>query len=355
MIGLSATEGGGRILSQAERMAVERILQKRFVTSYRNLQKDLPFPSRRRLLSITENPVINLQDEKALLPEIYEEKPFFSFLSVKDRLAYVAAEQNRQVNLLVSQRDQLKEALLKNREELLEAGIQPKSGEPPAVQMLNFVPQGANLIFLGETHNILSVQKNIQLFLREYRAKNPQKEVILVSEFFPSGSSLDQQKAIWKEMTPQYGEIYREALAQNMHIEGIEHPLNPMDEEPLLFTVIHPDYLMPVELNYWASLEGVKQRNQHMFKRIQEIRQEHPNAVLIMHMGSYHVTYNTPFSLSTRFPQKEVFVGVFSSKQGPKDLLTRFGGAQFGKIPVLHWQDPYLFRMAGFNARVRAD
>ncbi len=119
----------------------------------------------------------------------------------------------------------------------------------------------------------------------------------------------------------------------------------------------------------WASLEGVRLRNERWEKTLARYREQHPNALFIIYTGANHSLYNRPFTLAN-MPGEQPFVSVlypthyesfapagrFSGKivakpmRGPLEKLVDQLDLQH---PIVKWESADLAQLAGFDVRIK--
>ena len=125
-------------------------------------------------------------------------------------------------------------------------------------------------------------------------------------------------------------------------------------------------------MSIWATLEGVRLRNERWINTLSSYRTKYPDALFIVYTGADHALYNRPFSLATHFPQEQTFVTALypdkgtdfisdgkwwhvpsmteKSYLGPLEQIHK--QADFPQ-PVLKWSTPQLSQIAGFDVRIK--
>lgn len=100
-----------------------------------------------------------------------------------------------------------------------------------------------------------------------------------------------------------------QAIEENISVIGLEPDFIIKDDCDVFFLNRKGQYRKE---STWATLEGVRIRNEKWNVLLQQYREQHPDALFIVYTGAGHSLYNYPFTLSTQHPQQSTYVVTFS-------------------------------------------
>lgn len=211
---------------------------------------------------------------------------------------------------------------------------------PPARALAQAIPADKKYIFMGEYHNE-NLTLALQETLKEFVKLHPEKEIIVFSEF------TDEWGFEQAEDSPLFNQYIAPLQEAGIRWVGLK------EFGPLKLAVISDEYCSSVQ----STLMGIKTRNEHWVSILKKWRQEHPNAVFVVHAGVGHVDYWEAFSVSARFPRQESFVLSFipfekspsAYIEEPFHLATRY---RFYRPGLLQWKTPRAAHLAGFDMQV---
>jgi len=289
---------------------------------------------------------------------------------------YLTAQENR---LYVQQMNRLHQQIWPQLQKHLPRLRQAAAHSPRPADPLGFlvreIPSEVNTIAIGEIHAIKNIRAFLARFLFLIRQKHPDREIFFLTEALEKGEEVPLAFTQEELAKSTYGlEIVWQAARQNkIHLVGLEPKEVVEDGELSRYALFeHKDFHASYVTSVFASLTGMKWRNENFMKTIQSYRQQHPDALFIIHTGNLHVDYNAPFSLTAKMdPQKTfVFNLLPTAKQAtevfwdyPKedirfmwdplsdDTYNLHGFDQ----PFLYWQDPQLARISGANAYLHTE
>jgi hypothetical protein len=238
-------------------------------------------------------------------------------------------------------------------------------------------------LFLGEVHNFPEIQQQILEFLIRLRQLD-NRPMIILTEFLPEGYEwkmpekplLPLEKGYYKQhdvpryLQEDYRMIWDELASYDFRIIGME-PSRVLYDESTVRVLTSDNAIVKQEI--WATLEGMKLRNQKWQQTIDKYSKENPNALIIVYTGAAHSLYNAPFSIAPKEITKENFVLAFyphqrvisrtgedghlfattTSLTDPLERLTNFTVA-FPQ-PVLFLENPQLVEAAGFDGRIKVE
>lgn len=225
--------------------------------------------------------------------------------------------------------------------------------------LVNQIPAQTNYLLLGERHHFADIQQQIANLLPQLRQKFSQ-EIFLFTEFIPQDKSWTV--ALDYDEMAYYLPIYLSAQTENISVIGLEPPFVHKTDVALISqeTLVLPPSLQ-ITQDVWQSLEGLRLRNEQWLRVLQQYREEHPDALFIIHAGYDHVGYAAPYSLGAQLrAQGSVFVASFAplaatTHAGTTLLTSEFDQATDGLLPdrVLLFDTPELIRQAGFDVQIK--
>ena len=243
--------------------------------------------------------------------------------------------------------------------------------EDPTLWLAAQIPLEANQIFLGEVHGYPEIKQTVRELIGIIRQIQPRRQIILFTEFLP-------EKFTWEGPSSQghiptylhkYIPIWNTAIQNRISVVGLEP--RPVIQSHCTCSYTAPNGQTHNQLPIWATLEGVRVRNEHWMSILSQYREQYPDALFIMYTGAYHALYNCPFSLAANYPKETTFIAALypdkkykytspgkgqaatlieSPYSGPLEYLTQ--QADFPQ-PALKWSSHQLSKVAGFDARIK--
>lgn len=225
------------------------------------------------------------------------------------------------------------------------------------------LPKDLSYLLLGECHYRIDTKAQILRFIRylHYFAQ-PERKIIILTEFLP-------ENVVWEPGTPLTGD-YVELEPIWAHFRQLGIPTIGLEPD-FMFNDFSSNIAEKSELgkidqlnasHTWVgSLEGVRLRNARFLKTIEQVHQDHPDALLIIYAGGAHVEYSQPYSLGDALagPKTRVisFVPGLEWKNNSWNLEgTNFDIAtslQFVRTPIIQFNDPELIKLSGADIRWR--
>ncbi len=299
---------------------------------------------------------------------IYEDKPF---LTTRQQTAdYMAARNNRIFVQQLQHFQALWDTLDAHLPQLQAYAKQTPQPEHPLQWLAQQIPTHTTLLFVGETHGYSEIRQATATLLQQLRQRNPQQQIILFTEFLPSRApqeTPDLNPAI-RPYLNKYMPVWQTAYQNQIQVVGLEPDF--VIEDNCRAAVIN-QYGHYRHINMWATLEGVRLRNEYWFGILQTYRAQYPDALFIVYSGAGHILYNYPFSLASQLPTETPYViALYPDKQlrlesnsffeaarevekaspGPLELL--LDQVSFPQT-VLQFEDKTFSRMAGFDVRLK--
>ena len=353
-------------LAQTERFS--RILDKRLRTSFetaRELQKQHP-----QHIDFLGEPIRRVRRAKDMpTHRVYADKPFLT--TRRQTANYMAAKSNR--------------AYLKESKHVLEWIKQLKNHLPQMqkaarqtadLQAENFIPwlteqipARTTTLFVGEMHGFKEIHQSVEMLLISLHEQNPNREIILFTEFLPKDFQWSEDVRPSSLALPVYAPIWQQAARKGIPVIGLEEEVSFYDFCDV--EGIDPQGNVKV-ISQWAHLEGVRLRNEAWVRTLEKYRAQDPEALFVVYSGAAHSMYNFPFTLSTALTKEVPFVATFypetvfylatnnwliSSLENAfiplEEPLERMTHPDAFPQQTIHFQDPHLAKLAGFNVRVK--
>ena len=215
------------------------------------------------------------------------------------------------------------------------------------------LPEDIHYLLLGEKdHGIYTIHQQIKGLLSELHRRYPHRKIMLFTEFLPQGHSwiyAARRPGMWG-----YLPLFFAGQMERIPVIGLEpdfafKTIGTKVEDPQL----HTRGLM------WASIEGVRIRNERWLARLQAARRQYPDALFVVYTGAGHVDYNEPYSLgkSLQGPQTQVvlFHPRYSVEDGHlKEMITLFDIVTKGNFSarIIRFDSDRLSKLAGFDIQI---
>lgn len=224
------------------------------------------------------------------------------------------------------------------------------------------LPDDLLYLLLGEYHLCPEVQPQIAEIVSSVGKRFQNRQIILFTEFLMDGKIWDEASAEPPEMdSSKYRIVW--TTAQTCHIPsiGLEPAFEAANDTRLYYRSPHSKswWAASRQQNVWASLEGVRLRNEKWLKTLQEYRHLYPEALFIVYAGAAHVAYNEPYSIGVTLggPKTRV-ISIYpnyslveeTTLSTPFDKITE---GRFANIPVLNFTNQKLSRLAGFDYSIK--
>ena len=288
--------------------------------------------------------------------EIYPDKTFLSNYSQLTR--YFLAENNRKILKEYKNFEELHRQILQALPEFERQIASPAHPiEQDMIWLAKELPDELNYLLIGEYHSFPQIQQSIAPFLRQVRQRFPERKIILLTEFLEEGTQWEPSMPSF--LPPTYSLVWREAAHQDISILGLEPSfVHDPFANPNLSVLTGQNFLgMPIEsyqnLYPWMTLEGISIRNNRFLQTIEHVRQQNPDALLIVFAGAWHTEENHPYSLGKLLRDLgNVFTITFCPEEfeTPFDQLTK---KNFLDVRILNLTDPKLRQLAGFHVQIR--
>lgn len=192
----------------------------------------------------------------------------------------------------------------------------------------NYLPEKVDFIFAGEIHDQPRVQKEVLAFIRAAMKKYPNRPVYVATEFALDADNdstqiatvaqelmlLKSKEEMWEMLGYSFygAPVFLPLLEEGVTVVGLE-PQNYLLDKIELEAGLTPETFAQIHGLYGAyasSESGVALRNKIWAQHLLRLKQEHPDALIIIYCGAGHVAYQLKNSLTALLNEK-LFVALF--------------------------------------------
>jgi len=352
---------------------IKRVLQRRVERTHQEALKAQRTIPRQNKEKISYKPTTGLSVlDPAFVKPMQDNVPYLEN-SKKNVAAHLAAQENR---LYVQEVRRLHEQVWPRLSQALPRLEQEAMALEQPADPLHFVvqkiPQTVNTVFVGELHGTAQTKDAVGLLLNQLRQIHPEREILLFTEFLPEHFEWEEKLPDWYQRpflqipgfeVENQKMLWTQARALNIPVIGLEVKIAWLNRK------IIPRF-KPTRTAVPAALTGMKFRNEHFMKTLQEYRAKHPDALFVVYTGKGHVLYNNPFSLANQLPAEKTFVLsihpdlklVAENLKVPLERITKdginapvpFANSKAFEKTLLFWSDRELARATGFDAYIDA-
>ena len=328
-------------------------------------QAQMQLPTERKI--IMGEPIQQIFKTRELnARELYPAQTFLKNSSQTGQ--YLVARNNR---LFVQEIHRMKKVWAQIDENLPRLRQEATATEQPEntiTWLADLIPPQTTQFFVGEAHGYPEIYQFLAQLIQELRTRQPDREIILFTEFLPENfkwTGRHPSILTVPKHTQKFFPTWDKILQAQVPVIGLELPA-AVDEKCQVRYLRTDDTLD--KQTVWASLEGVRLRNERWTKTLATYRAQHPNALFIIYTGADHSMYNRPFSLATpgehtfvtilyperyeSFTPSGRFSGTLVAKPMPGPLERLVNKLDFQR-PVIKWQSPDLAPIAGFDVRIK--
>ena len=232
----------------------------------------------------------------------------------------------------------------------------------PAARKVNYAPlidPQAQIIFLGERHNVGNIRRQIAHTVLQYRKANPHKKVYLLTEFLEMNYPSEAQHHLYRSVLVEGKKIYwpYAGLLVRLQQSGVKvfglEPLQGLREVARAMNLPDPDFARGS-----LSLIGQSIRNKSWANTIRRFALQDPDAVIFVYTGFGHSAYkyleNLPFMLRDFKSQVFLFDIVGDDTLNPAfgDLFTEDFLADRRCVSVTVLKDVKYRRLLGADVLV---
>ena len=247
---------------------------------------------------VDNNAYLSLSNNLAHPQQLY---PHLStYLTTPDQWAnYMLASQNRRVAAATLRADKRWKELERHFYTTYQAQHLVYDSQDKFVQILaGEIPPDTQYVLLGEGHEPI-VHGYVSRFLSELRVQQPEREIILLTEFLPEtmviqpvGPEAEAPFIKIDNQLHQYQDVFTAASKNNITVVGLEPVFIPENKYVLL-----ADIPSNHSKRLWETLEGTAIRNEYWLQIIEQQRREHPQALFVIYAGAMHLAYQQPYSI----------------------------------------------------------
>lgn len=204
------------------------------------------------------------------------------------------------------------------RQQALQQGVRFETVQGK-VAYLDYIPYDAQLVLLGEVHEIPWMSNQIETALLQFKQSHPDKNIYYASEFIDATPGeetycLTSKKEVETLITkrPYYQQIAHRLIAAGVRVVGLE---NPSLTKSFLRRGRNAD--LDNTAFAWEAISpaAVQERNTYWAHIIRRIYQQDPDAVVFVHAGLGHTDYNHPSALPWLLKTHKPFVIEFSATE----------------------------------------
>ena len=295
--------------------------------------------------------------------ELYPEQTFLK--NSEQTGNYLASRSNRLVLQEVQRVSQTWAQLNQNVTRLRQEAANTPQPQDPVAWLAQIIPSQIDQLFIGESHGYEKIREFVTHFLPQLRARFTEREILLFTEFLPENFKWTEPAAHdtqFPELIRQYFPIWNAALKAHIQPIGLELPgvINDPGEMRYIDRKGH------FKVNkIWASLEGMRLRNERWKKTLAAYREQHPHALFIIYTGVDHSLYNAPFPLATcdpktfvttLYPDKATDLESFSllsSRMVATHSKPAAGEELVDQCEIVQWKSPDFPPLTGFDVRIK--
>ena len=194
-------------------------------------------------------------------------------------------------------------AVMQRRKAHMRQTLQVEYPKGP-VNYADLIPPDAKFIAVGEEHGFAPLRRAFETLVWQYQQKYPERKIIILTEFVfdrtlplseKTGEPVSSLELWFRRISPDF-RFLEKFVKRGIQVIGLE------DER---YFRSHQKLISP-SFRQVESVYGMKQRNDHWRRIIEQVRQQEPEAVFFVYAGNMHVHYRAPFSVAAASPQ--VFV-----------------------------------------------
>ncbi len=190
-----------------------------------------------------------------------------------------------------------------------------------------FIPSDLRLLMLGEVHGQPWILEEVKSVVKYIHQTYPNRHIYYAAEFVYAHPTTKirplQEQGIRRFSVNEeiYQELLRSFLAYGVKVIGLENPAILTYQQE---AALEEKYFLESRFA-WRVLSplGMKERNAYWARRIEAIYQQDPEALVIVHAGINHVSYDQLNSMPFQLKKWKPFVIEFSFPQDSNLLLEK--------------------------------
>lgn len=348
---------------------ISRQLEQRLTRTYLQAkQAQLALSSDHRM--IMGEPIQKVYSSWELNPkELY---PNQSFLKNSVQTGdYLAARNNRLFLREIERVQKVWAQIDANLPRLKEEAANTPQPQDPVAWLSQIIPPQTTQLFIGEAHGFNEIHQAVSTLVQNLQTRFPQRKILVFTEFLPEGITWSKKPDLSKipDYLHKHFSIWDDLLEANISVIGLEMPSAVTDD--CVVRYLNDEGALRRQ-TVWASLEGVRLRNERWQKTLAKYREQFPDALFIVYTGADHVMYNRPFTLAAQKKEKPFVSVLYPDRHGAiessgrsffssgtlvakpmRGPLERLVDKLDFQRPVVKWQSPDLPAIAGFDVRIK--
>ena len=171
------------------------------------------------------------------------------------------------------------------------------------------IPANTDYVLLGEVHDVEEISQFIENFLPTLQEKVAPRPIIYLTEFLPEQMTFVQAtefEGLFELLEDDLISLWETATSFNIPVIGLDPSFvffqtNEAD-------LMRPGTILPFSRKHlqslWASDEGLRIRNESWKQQITKIRQQNPDALIVIHAGFGHFSHVRDYSIGGFLAQK---------------------------------------------------
>ncbi len=248
--------------------------------------------------------------QTAITPEFFQDlypdiKPFIT--DPAQAAQYIISSNNRRVSVQekkLAQARQRMEQALPQLQKAVRPAPQP-AGQDISALVKQITPD-TNYVLLGEFHHSQAIIGQMAQTLQALREQFPNREIILMTEALYEGTVFGPNDVV--EIEPfltSYLPLLETAQQLQIFIRGLE--VTQLKNQPSF------KYDNAIVTTFDVTTEALTLRNQRWREQIRQVREEHPQALIVVQSGMTHLDYTYPNSLGAALKKEEgnTFLAAF--------------------------------------------
>ena len=225
---------------------------------------------------------------------------------------------------------------------------------PHTLDLVSFIAPQVRNIAVGEEHNVLAIRQAVEQLVFDYQKEYPERKIIVLTEF------VSDRLFAWEnpgEPVSAFGLKHRIVNDDFLFLANfIRNGIEVIGLEDIVYFSGHQTLIAP-SFRQVDSVYGMKQRNEHWRRIIEDVRRREPDAIFFIYTGNMHVHSRAPFTLTN--PSTQTMVLQLVQHDLGTDLPFGFvmkdePFATAKQTPtVLSWSKQSIFRVrSGFDVGV---
>lgn len=221
-----------------------------------------------------------------------------TFPDLKDKIFAFKNDKNAFPWLALTEKDL---AFLSSRKAQIRRSIRVQ--KPHTLDLVSFIAPQVRNIAVGEEHNVLAIRQAVEQLVFDYQKAYPERKIIVLTEF------VSDRLFAWEnpgEPVSAFGLKHRIVNDDFLFLANfIRNGIEVIGLEDIVYFSEHQTLIAP-SFRQVDSVYGMKQRNEHWRRIIEDVRRREPDAIFFIYTGNMHVHYRAPFTLTNPSTQTMV-------------------------------------------------